>query len=565
MATNKVPTLDGSGKVRDKHLPDRLGATALSATYVPQWKPATAYTAGQPVVNPSGDVVTSKADHTSGTTFTAANWNSAPAVAAKLDKTEAAATYGKVGAVSSPAAAAALVHKLQSGAEPAIITAMGDSTGAMAGSWLNGLIAKLATAFPKYTLMQRNWNDTDQRYDATSTVQTGANGIMRLVTAGASTDRFFTIADSAATSPTGDLDLRFKVKIPAFGGAIILGGKYDTTTNNRGWFVQIDPSGYLQLFFSTDGSSATQLTRTSNSTIPASLLNTTVWLRIVFDVDNGASGNDFKTYYSTDNVSWTQFGTTITNTGIQSVFDSNAATQFIGRSGAGNSTGGAVEYYAFQLRSGIGNNVRPVIDLDVALWNGFGSNARAGGANIAQFTDFVGNTVQIDGTGQGGTMTGSPCIFFLNGCVSGSAISYASDSVRFPKLTPIQSDLCFINYSHNEGGTVYYRTVFKQLADNVLGKWPDCGIIATVQNKRYSPAVNITEHQIRGDQIAGLAAAQRYGLVNAFKILEATGNQQQYINTDGIHPTIASTAQPGYGPGADVIRDGAWPLFSAWL
>ena len=34
MATFKTPTLDGSGKVRDKHLPDRLGATALNATFL---------------------------------------------------------------------------------------------------------------------------------------------------------------------------------------------------------------------------------------------------------------------------------------------------------------------------------------------------------------------------------------------------------------------------------------------------------------------------------------------------------------------------------------------------
>jgi len=65
----------------------------LTATYAQQWKPATAYAAGQPVVNPSGDVVTAKAAFTSGATYDAANWNTAPGIAAKLDKTEAAASY----------------------------------------------------------------------------------------------------------------------------------------------------------------------------------------------------------------------------------------------------------------------------------------------------------------------------------------------------------------------------------------------------------------------------------------------------------------------------------------
>jgi len=35
MATQKVPTLDGTGRVRDKHLPTRLGTGELNATFVP--------------------------------------------------------------------------------------------------------------------------------------------------------------------------------------------------------------------------------------------------------------------------------------------------------------------------------------------------------------------------------------------------------------------------------------------------------------------------------------------------------------------------------------------------
>lgn len=34
MAIQKVPTLDGSGRVRDKHLPTRLQDGQLNATYV---------------------------------------------------------------------------------------------------------------------------------------------------------------------------------------------------------------------------------------------------------------------------------------------------------------------------------------------------------------------------------------------------------------------------------------------------------------------------------------------------------------------------------------------------
>jgi lysophospholipase L1-like esterase len=50
-----------------------LGA-ALSATYAPNWKPNTAYTSGQKVTTPDGDVVTAISSFTSGATFTPAKW-----------------------------------------------------------------------------------------------------------------------------------------------------------------------------------------------------------------------------------------------------------------------------------------------------------------------------------------------------------------------------------------------------------------------------------------------------------------------------------------------------------
>ncbi|MFJ6311347.1 hypothetical protein [Pseudarthrobacter oxydans] len=52
----------------------------LSATFVPKWKPNTAYLAGDAVVSPSGGLVTAKATFTSSAAYSAANWNSASIV-----------------------------------------------------------------------------------------------------------------------------------------------------------------------------------------------------------------------------------------------------------------------------------------------------------------------------------------------------------------------------------------------------------------------------------------------------------------------------------------------------
>jgi hypothetical protein len=48
---------------------------------VPKWKASTAYTAGQMVINPSGDLVTAKVAFTSGSTYSSTNWNLTPAAA----------------------------------------------------------------------------------------------------------------------------------------------------------------------------------------------------------------------------------------------------------------------------------------------------------------------------------------------------------------------------------------------------------------------------------------------------------------------------------------------------
>ncbi|GAP54018.1 hypothetical protein AHiyo6_05830 [Arthrobacter sp. Hiyo6] len=62
--------------------------------------------------------------------------------AGKLDKSEAASAYNKRGATASPHQIGAVIHKMQAGVESIVVTALGDSTGAMAGSWLNGLFSR---------------------------------------------------------------------------------------------------------------------------------------------------------------------------------------------------------------------------------------------------------------------------------------------------------------------------------------------------------------------------------------------------------------------------------------
>jgi hypothetical protein len=67
---------------------------AGDARYPSQWKPSTDYAAGQAVINPSGDLVTSLAAHTSGTTFNSANWNLSHTFASQGDALAYSIVFG---------------------------------------------------------------------------------------------------------------------------------------------------------------------------------------------------------------------------------------------------------------------------------------------------------------------------------------------------------------------------------------------------------------------------------------------------------------------------------------
>jgi hypothetical protein len=70
---------------------------ANNSGLLPKWKPNTAYTTGQQVVTPDGDIVTRTTNGTSGATYTATNWTpsaTATGLTTKLDASQKAAPSG---------------------------------------------------------------------------------------------------------------------------------------------------------------------------------------------------------------------------------------------------------------------------------------------------------------------------------------------------------------------------------------------------------------------------------------------------------------------------------------
>ncbi|MCD2099516.1 SGNH/GDSL hydrolase family protein [Rhodococcus qingshengii] len=93
----KLISFDDS-KTGEAALPDAVN-TVLRDTYVPAWKPNTAYTAGQAVVSPAGDVVLRKTNSTSRATYDATEagaWNLSATVTGKLSRSDADGLYQNI-------------------------------------------------------------------------------------------------------------------------------------------------------------------------------------------------------------------------------------------------------------------------------------------------------------------------------------------------------------------------------------------------------------------------------------------------------------------------------------
>jgi hypothetical protein len=176
-----------------------------------------------------------------------------------------------------------------------------------------------------------------------------------------------------STAVTGDLDVRARIRATDWtpSDSRTIASQCRTTGGDAAesnWYFFLTNTGYLSLFVTTDG--ANWLGRTSTVVLQtaASLVDNVsdIWVRAIHDVNNGASGNDIKFYYSTDGTTWTQLGTTVTNTGTSSRYNStfphsvgafgSYAYRWVGR------------IYEVEVRSGIAGTVVASTMFDQDPW-----------------------------------------------------------------------------------------------------------------------------------------------------------------------------------------------------
>lgn len=240
--------------------------------------------------------------------------------------------------------------------------------------------------------------------------------------------------DASALDIIGDLDARVWVTMADWtpGTSTTLFGKWSSP--NLSYELSILTSGALQFGFSTSGSNVG--TATSSATNGGAALATGItdgtikWVRVTFDVDNGASGKSVAFYTSDDGVTWTQLGVTQTSATAVTTWSGTASLAIgaTGNSGTANfGIGGHI--HRLQLRNNILNDGTGIVfDADF-------SNVATGVTSFAESSTNAA-TVTINGTASivGGNIEPGLKIIFNASHPAGQEALQTADYLNAPIL-----------------------------------------------------------------------------------------------------------------------------------
>jgi len=162
---------------------------------------------------------------------------------------------------------------------------------------------------------------------------------------------YYSSPNAAPLQITGDLDLRWYGSLvdwtPAARAVLI--SKYNSTGNQRGYWLAVTTGGNLELNQSTDGTAVSTFTSSVATGITDGALK---WVRVTLDVDNGAAGRTVTFYTSDDGSTWTPLGTAQIVATATNTFNCSA-TLNIGGNDAGAFNVPFAQVYRAQVYSGI--------------------------------------------------------------------------------------------------------------------------------------------------------------------------------------------------------------------
>lgn len=422
-------------------------------------------------------------------------------------------------------AAVALVEGNQSFA----IQATGDSTTVPDTAWFRLLANSVAARFPALVHQYRKWNESTLDFDQPVVLNAPADATRRALVMAAGTSSQRSGPQSPGPNVTGDLDARVNLRMPSYvpGETQAIIGKW-TNDASRSWLLLITSTGTLRYSaYNADGSTLVD----KISSAPVALAdNTDAWIRVVHDVDNGASGNDVKFYTSTDGTTWTQVGTTQTATGVVAL-NPSTSRYIVGHRGSNSLTAGT-KIYAIQVRDGInGPNIVPIMPEHWAR-------------SIGQYEP---------------TLEGTPVVTWLMAGRSGGGLGYdyqtpfdtpagttASYLTQYMRhMSPNYGQLVtFFSSSHNDYQVrnALWASRLSAWVTGVTADKPTSARIVLTQNPRTVADPGTDGHRAR--RALTLAWADQSAGVDVIDTYQAFANDGRALSTlvnpaDGVHPTGA--------------------------
>lgn len=204
--------------------------------------------------------------------------------------------------------------------------------------------------------------------------------------------------DAAALDITGDLSIAALIApddwTPATSSMIVT--KDGTGANDHSYSLRLLGSGALNLVWSPDGTTASQISVASTANLSALANGAKKWVGATLDVVNGAN-RVLKFWQSDNGVNWTQLGATITTAGTTSI-GAGAAALMIGAFGAGTSNLLGGNYYYVRVANGIGSNTDPIQGTTAFLFDG-AKNLDGLATGATSFTASSGQTVTVNRSG----------------------------------------------------------------------------------------------------------------------------------------------------------------------
>jgi len=489
-------TAPSTGAITDAQLPVTAQAATLSATFVPKWKATTAYLAGDKVLNPSGDVVSAIANHTSGSSYNAANWNMSP-VYSRSD------------------AGAALFTKLDTKSGDGVIVLLGDSTANSPFEWFEEGNKNLVLSYPEVTLKTRLWNDSIQAYDAETVVQTGTGTGSRVTTARDT----FTRTDAelagdipdtggAWTGPTGgwatDGSSAYMTAGNAGTEALVLGVAADKT--NTRWITSITTlggSGKLVRFW-------TKYLNSSNYIFAEISVTATTTTLALFKKIGG------------------------TNTAIATAID---LTSTIPAAAAAVAVTVDLEILSDAVTLKINGITKMTGTLAGSDVTALATATRAGFQATLVGTKF--DDVQLE------TLQ-APVLTVYNGSMPGAAPSYFTTG-RVALMVPVRPALLVFNLGHNsdDKGEVFgpaYEALISSTRDlfPATTTVPQPGVIVSSQNPRKTPATNPTWQFLRMAYVRSMCKRRGWGYLPVIEAFMDQPDPYVLVLDDGIHPTTST-------------------------